>query len=780
MPLHSRRGLGASLAALALAAPSRAAAQRAAAGASPTYATLRALAAAAPPSDVDVVFVTGASQPGRGGALYRRAAREPAHAGKVRAADGGWWEIVPGDLVNVLQFGAVGDGRHDDASAIQAALDYAIYVDGAPKRVFLPALRYLLGDTLHIGYGHRYVTLEVFGEPGLSGAHEQPTGLYPRFNDRPCLNLQGGRRTRLSGLNIFGVNRDHLREAYDRFEDRGRRADWLGPALARHSDDPHAPYAGVTIDAYAGPPPPRPYPFVSYPASLGAVGQYGKNFSSETVLENCRIEGFCVGVAVQPGLVPVASNGDFITYRDCNLSYNIVGIADGHADSRCNNIENSRLHFCHTAIDTLTYGPGGGTFIANVVGSSFDNNWRILNVNIGGSGIQGPFPLRFEGCYGESVYSFGTAYVEGAGAPGVAFEGCKFEFSIKNQEYSPLTLLSCRGGVATFRNCVFQGGFGFARFDAAVVMDAVSFSHPQSEIFDHRSAAGRIAKSFVGEFWAEEAREVRLCMSEFFDFSGGALTFPKVEGLDSRAFRIDREAAPQSGGRPIPWWVEVLADERSRFPAGQVASLILDRAKLGVSATTPRGAEYEIVLPRAFVEDLEAGGVDLAQAFGAGDLVEDRESGALAYVIDVAPRPASLASEIRLKLRQLNGVRTPDHGRSWEVRQPIGAEKGVLAFHNARRFYGFSRRAMLETVQGKATARLTPRTTPQEEHAPDCFVAPGDYAASSRFGAAPNERLFRRARVSSVDRRASTVTFDATAENSFWGDACLFVKGNAG
>jgi hypothetical protein len=57
-----------------------------------------------------------------GGAFYLRVAARPAHAGRLATADGSWWEIAGPDF-SARQFGAHGDGRHDDSAALQAALD---------------------------------------------------------------------------------------------------------------------------------------------------------------------------------------------------------------------------------------------------------------------------------------------------------------------------------------------------------------------------------------------------------------------------------------------------------------------------------------------------------------------------------------------------------------------------------------------------------------------------------------------------------------------------------
>ena len=57
-----------------------------------------------------------------GGAHYRRVEGRPAHGGAFASADGSWWEIA-GAAFNARQFGARGDGAHDDSASLQVALD---------------------------------------------------------------------------------------------------------------------------------------------------------------------------------------------------------------------------------------------------------------------------------------------------------------------------------------------------------------------------------------------------------------------------------------------------------------------------------------------------------------------------------------------------------------------------------------------------------------------------------------------------------------------------------
>lgn len=52
------------------------------------------------------------------------------------------------DVVNVKDFGAVGDGVADDSAAIQSAINYALSVTSASKVVYVPSGRYIIGTRL--------------------------------------------------------------------------------------------------------------------------------------------------------------------------------------------------------------------------------------------------------------------------------------------------------------------------------------------------------------------------------------------------------------------------------------------------------------------------------------------------------------------------------------------------------------------------------------------------------------------------------------------------------
>ncbi|MEM9232263.1 MAG: right-handed parallel beta-helix repeat-containing protein, partial [Pseudomonadota bacterium] len=107
------------------------------------FTSLNQLAGSAIPSvGVDSVRTEGFNAAGDGGgALYRRAATEPPHAGKIRSADGAWWEYIPDKIGwNIRTFGALGDGVTDDNPSISAALSTAAFFAGShcQQTVYVP------------------------------------------------------------------------------------------------------------------------------------------------------------------------------------------------------------------------------------------------------------------------------------------------------------------------------------------------------------------------------------------------------------------------------------------------------------------------------------------------------------------------------------------------------------------------------------------------------------------------------------------------------------------
>src|SRR5436190_20125764 len=87
-----------------------------------SFANRAAAEAASVAPELTVLRTAGFHSTGDGGgAIYHRVRAEPSHAGRLRTADGAWWEIR-GRAFSALRFGARGDGTTDDSEAINGAL----------------------------------------------------------------------------------------------------------------------------------------------------------------------------------------------------------------------------------------------------------------------------------------------------------------------------------------------------------------------------------------------------------------------------------------------------------------------------------------------------------------------------------------------------------------------------------------------------------------------------------------------------------------------------------
>lgn len=115
---------------------------------------------------VSLICCGGFAAPGDGGeALYARAIAEPEHAGKFRSADGGWWELAESEL-NPLMFGALGNGRSDDAGAIQAMFDFVVARQRPYPLKFL-GKRYRVSTGLTLPTVPQSVALDIDGGGAL-------------------------------------------------------------------------------------------------------------------------------------------------------------------------------------------------------------------------------------------------------------------------------------------------------------------------------------------------------------------------------------------------------------------------------------------------------------------------------------------------------------------------------------------------------------------------------------------------------------------------------------
>lgn len=694
------------------------------------------------------------------------------------------------DTVNVKDFGAVGDGVADDTAAIQAAIDYAIYFSSgsysafsAGMKVFLPHGKYKTTDTLHLGYGVSSFTSIVFeGECqyGDSGGVTL-SGIYPTFNDRPAINVQGGRYVTIRRVTVVGVNSTWLKANYfTTINDRSAVANWYGPNISAANNTRYAPYCGICIDAYSGPTPANPYPAVNYPAFLGTVSQYNKFFSSVTTLDEVSVQGFVVGLMVQPGDMPSASQGDFVTVRDSNLSFNVVNYADGHADARNPNIYNTRLDFAHTAIDGRTYGAQVGQLSVNVNGSSFDQVYRALNIDLNGSTVQGSYSANLNSCYGEGLNGLGIACVagsiSGAVAAGITLTECKFSFLVKSAEYSPTHILSAPGADIFLRNIVFQGAYSFYNFDGNLSVDGITTTKPFADVFSPATGqANKVAKSYTCNIFAPKSYNVRANPNEFFTYFGYAITNLRA---DSNNFPIDLDTVSPAGtgyGYPIPWFVQNMTYGTTQYPVSNVAPLVLNRATYNLSAVSLSDNQYTFTCDNAFITDAVGANTDAPFYVGKGDIVVDSVSGHVYAVISVSFSGTGPGTTMTATIRQLNNVRWS--GSAWVAGGSLSSNTGTLTFYNARRVYPSPYRVNFTATAASGNFNLKICGDEANVNFMTLPVEVDDYLISSAKSQSAVDSVFPKfSKVTVSNPNTGAITVNQNARRSYYGETPLFVK----
>ena len=687
--------------------------------------------------------------------------------------------------VSVKNFGAVGDGITDDTAAIQAAIDYVAYTPSAPKRVFLPNGKYKTTNTLHIGYG-------VFAPPvffpsiifegetsyGNQNGAEPLAGIYPTFNDRPAINVQGCRLTTIRNIAVTGVNYPWAQPNFPLIADRSIVANYYGPNISGANNTRYSPYCGICVDAYSGPTPPNPYPAVNYPAFLGTgIPQYNKNYNSELVIDHVTVEGFVVGVMVQPGLVPDGSQGDFTTLRDCMIQHNIVNLAWGNADNRNPNIYNCRLGLSRTSIDTLTYGNQKGAFLGNVNGCCFDITYQILNVNLGGYLPQGGYGAILQNCYAENVVRIGVGYTEGRTGTGLTIAECKFAFGIKTTEYSPVYLYDAPGTDLICRNFKIGAGYGFSYFNANLKADGIGYESPIADAFTPSvSPQAKIAESFTCGIWANKSYSARAEPVAYFSFSGY-----QISGyVDSESLPIDFDNQSPSFARygfPIPWFTNFLSSPtgNAKYAVTNVPPLVLNRATYNLSAYSLTNNKRTFTCNIAFIADGHGASTDPAFSVGPGDFVVDNATGQC-YFVDTVTFPGG--TTMTATLQQVNAVSYVS-GTTFTAGGSFPLTTGTLTFYNARRVYPSDYRVSMTATSGNGNIVFLICGTETSVTSMTLAVRLDDYLISSNKSQSAADSVYPKfSKFTTVAPNGGTNVVNTNARRSYYGETILIVRGS--
>lgn len=399
---------------------------------------------------------------GREGVFTRSNTTLP-HDGFIIFSDGSgrkWKRSFNGPL-NVKWFGAKGDGVTDDQWSIQAAIDYSIYTDTTIKQVYIPSGEYVIGKTIHLGYGKAYHSVSLMGDgtPSFRGGVNEFNGttLKPNFSNAPALNIQGARYTRVENISLIGLN-DIDGFIYD--TSAANISNWIDPSVDTIGDNRRTPYAGITIDGYSGTMPTPSYPWIAYPSYANDTSQYEKLYSSQIKINNVGVHKFIAGIVLQPNS---DGNGDFCQVEKCIIDRVVYGVSVGNTNSRNFKISDCYID-AYTGITNSTHGNQAGriTLIENCHFGGYQ--WFKLG--------QIPYLEGFEinNCYGEGFFQLGAIGASAGALPAITFNGCDFSQSAAQGTVQGFASL---GGDATFNfnTCSFKGNriYQFKNTDGAWV-----------------------------------------------------------------------------------------------------------------------------------------------------------------------------------------------------------------------------------------------------------------------------------------------------------------------
>ena len=322
----------------------------------------------------------------------------------------------------------------DNTAAIQSALDYAM--QNGISEVQFPSGKYLISDTLNVGWGNSFYELHLLGtNRACFDANSLPgVTIYSTKTDRPMINIAGGRLNSIKGISLIGRNRTYVEFAQQFTAGlfSSDPLDWIAPNINPVGNGSGgiastAPYAAITIDAYAAAQPTIHYPTRNFPSWTGLNSNYNSGFklTSDTLIEDCLIQGF--GVAVASGLV-TNNQGDFMKFNRLVLGSCAYGLSLNNTQNRNVAITNINYAGFHTLISGTNLGGGTGEFVGpwdNIGGGGSYQSFDFQNMGFCG-------PLIISNHYFEGQTRIGNFIAAQSFSSTVRFNGGKFHLANTN------------------------------------------------------------------------------------------------------------------------------------------------------------------------------------------------------------------------------------------------------------------------------------------------------------------------------------------------------------
>jgi hypothetical protein len=579
-----------------------------------------------------------------------------------------WWGAVA-DAVYADWTNGVITGT-DSTIPIQLSWD-AVTLGGAKCDVRMDG-GYKTSDTLHLGYGNA-----SFNSGFVNGAGYQyrgqgqfsGTAILCTKTDRPGVNFQGARGSRIDGVYIGGLLQkwivaQMLTQAGSLSNDL-LGASWDDPSIGGALlDGRYSVYAGVTVDAYSGPQPGVHYPAVTYPWYLGVVAQYNKAFSSDVKVTNSMVGGFTAAFANQP--CDADGNGDFTSLHKVAIEYCKYGFSVGNTQSRNVDLDTVKMLVTFCGLTNNKHGMQQGKFGGTI--KDLSTAFLVNIFDFGGTSIAGP--LSFINYYGEGLWMIGKSASPSSVEQSIAFRQSQFNFDMHiDARGHPAYLMELNGSGSCdvlFDGCMFNSYKSIAgfkgsnyRFDGCTSQPSAVRTNPYEKVA-HNSTVGGFMFSQIGNI-NFQPRRFRCKTAFTYNVDSGA----SVAGSwTDRYFDTDRT-------RLIPFWVEsVVAKNDPGFRTlGLPPRAATAQSKAGLASLTLIGSTLTIT----FAASRSA---FLFNQYGPlpGDSVWDDQTGTVFWV---RSRVGDVVlAEIQNNYKMVAGVATPLAAFSTAV--------GNLYFRNAR------------------------------------------------------------------------------------------------
>jgi hypothetical protein len=535
------------------------------------------------------------------------------------------------------------DGNdHVDWVLLQSAADFLIYgslgssVVGSTKhKLFIPAGKFLINRTLHLGYnrngtppanlnGNGYISITLEGEgpiADVNGNGMTGTSIITEALTYPGIVASGYQQVIIRNLTVQGpygswmANNNPYRasNAWDRTAWRQTSpaiadANWIGGAAVN---------IGIGVDLYTNATSAAAYPARILPAAFGGGTTTALGASAggtDITLEDVNVNGFIIGYGHPHG----DSNAEFIRMNRGKIANCVHGVVIGH--SQCRNVSFRDVDFYgfHTAIANT----GGLTANANMQGSyenlHFGTGFQIIeHVNADWSGA-----VTLRDCYAESVSRLGTWTGK------IKFDGSYLSF-LEQEGTDGVPYNHLQAVYAVFDNCTVTGlRHGFVTtgvVDNATpkieVTGGSAFSTGSSSVFTGHANATQIfdGLAYMQGLLHAPGADARIFRSNDIitqDGYSGRLGF---SGADLRRVRtfLDQETVTYRARYPVGEYPEP-ADGIENYGAGQRFLVPkISRFQFRVDITSRSG--FDLTCPRVSPNsDLKADVGDVFQMTPAG------------------------------------------------------------------------------------------------------------------------------------------------------------------